>query len=92
MSDQAVSAQPTPNPNAMKFTVAGGLPDRERRSFASAADAAGHRLGAAIFALGGVQSLFMVNDFVTVTKAPEAAWAELAPRVIATLADRLGAK
>ena len=90
MRNQAVSAHPTPNPNAMKFTVAGGLPDPERRSFTSAADASGHALGAALFALGGVASLFMVNDFVTVTKAPDAAWPELAPRVISEIAGQLG--
>ena len=89
MNEDRITAHPTPNPNAMTFVVAGGLPDPARRSFASAADATGHALGVALLALDGVASLFMVNDFVTVTKVPDAAWEDLAPRVIATLSASL---
>ena len=39
----------------------------------------------ALFALDGVVSVFMVDDFVTVTKAPEAEWAELVPEVTAAI-------
>ncbi len=72
----SVQAKPTPNPNAMKFV----LPERifpNPLSFASAQEAAAHPLAAAIFALGGVYNVFMVQDFVTVNKLPDVAWEEL---------------
>jgi len=46
-------------------------------SFASTQEAAQHPLAAAIFALGGVYNVFMVQDFVTVNKLPNAPWEEL---------------
>lgn len=46
-------------------------------SFASRADADAHPLAAAIFALGGVYNVFMVQDFVTVNKLPDVAWETL---------------
>jgi len=46
-------------------------------SFASAQEARAHPLAAAIFALGGVYNVFMVQDFVTVNKLPDVAWEEL---------------
>jgi hypothetical protein len=72
----SVQAKPTPNPNAMKFT----LPARlfpQPRSFASRAEAEAHPLAAAIFALGGVYNVFMVQDFVTVNKFPDVVWESL---------------
>jgi hypothetical protein len=72
----SVQARPTPNPNAMKFT----LPARifpQPLSFASRAEADTHPLAAAIFALGGVYNIFMVQDFVTVNKLPEMTWEAL---------------
>lgn len=72
----SVQAKPTPNPNAMKFT----LPERlfpKPLSFASPQEAAGHPLAAAIFALDGVYNVFMAQDFVTVNKLPHVAWEDL---------------
>jgi hypothetical protein len=46
-------------------------------SFASAQEAAAHPLATAIFALGGVYNVFMVQDFVTVNKLPDVAWETL---------------
>ncbi|MFO7635390.1 MAG: NifU N-terminal domain-containing protein [Caldilinea sp.] len=72
----SVHVQSTPNPNAMKFT----LPARcfaKPLSFASREDADAHPLAAAIFALGGVYNVFMVQDFVTVNKFPDVAWETL---------------
>jgi hypothetical protein len=37
-----------------------------------------------------VGSLFMVDDFVTVTKLPDADWQQLAPRVVAVMERALG--
>ena len=83
-----VQVQQTPNPNAMKFT----LPERifaSPQSFASGEAAAAHPLAAAIFALGGVYNVFMVQDFVTVNKLPDVDWAVLAAPVQACIEEYL---
>jgi NFU1 iron-sulfur cluster scaffold homolog, mitochondrial len=78
--------QPTPNPNAGKF-VAGRtvVEGRSSRSFYNAEQAAADPVARALFALDGVASIFMVEDFVTVTKQQDADWSELIPRVIDTM-------
>ena len=76
--------QATPNPNALKFSV--GVDVGGPRSYAAAnADAdpvAGELLG-----VGGVMSVFMTADFVTVTKLPDADWSGITPLVQAILEE-----
>ncbi len=72
-----VKAETTPNPNSMKFVVSETLVSQGSRSWSAAEDAAGDPLGEALFRIPGVASVFMVNDFVTVTKDPGASWDEL---------------
>jgi hypothetical protein len=80
----------TPNPNAVKFVVPGRrLVESGSRSFFDAAAAAGDPLASAVMGLDGVASIFMVNDFVTVTRTPEADWGELIPRVEAAIRNAL---
>jgi hypothetical protein len=82
MPETTVRFQPTPNPNAGKFTVNRKIVEgTSSKSFYNADDAAGHPLAAALFELEGVVSLFMVDDFVTVTKAADADWNTLVPAV-----------
>ncbi|HEX7118430.1 MAG TPA: NifU N-terminal domain-containing protein [Longimicrobiales bacterium] len=81
-----VRFQPTPNPNAGKFIADREIVPGDRpRSFFSREDAAGDRLAEALMALDGVASIFMVEDFVTVTKEPNADWGALIPRVEAAI-------
>lgn len=86
MPETTVRFQPTPNPNAGKFilnrTVVEGSASK---SFYNAEDAAGHPLATALFELEGVVSLFMVDDFVTVTKAANAPWDQLIPAAQAVI-------
>lgn len=85
-----VRFQETPNPNAGKFTVGRTLVEGRRgRTFATREEAADDPLAARLFAEAGVASVFVVADFVTVTKDADAHWAELAPRVQAALRDVL---
>lgn len=72
----------TPNPNAGKFTLDRKVVEgTSSKSFYNADDAAGHALASALFELEGVASIFMVDDFVTVTKSPDASWDKLMPEV-----------
>jgi hypothetical protein len=68
----SASSSPTPNPNAMKFTLDIVLPEMVNATDPAAA--AGQPLAQAIFAVDGVVGVFGTNDFVTVSKTPEAEW------------------
>ena len=71
----------TPNPNAAKFTADHTIVEGKSRSFYNAQQAAADPIAAPLFELEGVASVFMVADFVTVTKQPDAEWSELIPAV-----------
>ncbi len=84
-----IEFQPTPNPNAGKFVVGRTLTaPGTSRSWFSEEDAAADPLARDLMALPGVRSIFMVGDFVTVSKTDTADWADLVPRVTAVLETR----
>ncbi len=84
-----VKFQETPNPQAGKFTVGRTLVEGRGVTFDSPGAARGNAMAERLLAEPGVASVFMVADFVTVTKDPAADWAELAPRVQAALREVL---
>ncbi|MEO1055578.1 MAG: NifU N-terminal domain-containing protein [Actinomycetota bacterium] len=71
----------TPNPNAKKFALDVTLPDSFNITSADAA--AGNPFAEAVFAVGGVASLFGVNDFVTITRQADADWEPIIAAVTA---------
>ena len=81
------SPSPTPNPNAMKFTL--DVPLASSINVTSAEAASGDKFAAAVFDGGGVASLFGINDFVTVTREPDADWAPIIAAVEAAAAAYL---
>jgi hypothetical protein len=82
----SVHFSPTPNPNAGKFALGRpSVPGGGSRSYASREQAVGDALAEPLFDLPGVVSVFMVADFVTVTKAESASWEKLVPQVIERL-------
>ena len=85
-----VSPQPTPNPNALKFTLDRPATDKRSETFRDGSDAADSPLGAAIFGLGGVTNVFLTADFVSVTKDDATPWDTLMPRVIETIQGHYG--
>lgn len=81
-----VRFQHTPNPNAGKFVVDRQVVEgKASKSYYGPEQAKGDPVAAALFRLDGVASLFMVEDFITVTKRPETEWDRLAPDVVATI-------
>jgi hypothetical protein len=83
----AVVVAPSPNPNAMKFTVG-----------ADVGGPATHVTGAPpeqgfareLLALPGVTSVFMTADFVTISKTPDVAWEAIVPEATAILEREFG--
>jgi len=76
---------PTPNPNAMKFTLGRPVVESGSRSWSTRFEAAGDPLGEALFEIPGLVGVFCMADFITVTKEPGAAWEVLIPAVAAAI-------
>jgi NFU1 iron-sulfur cluster scaffold homolog, mitochondrial len=85
-----IDVLPTPNPDARIFRVSEALVPGGTYEFADEAHAAGSPLPEAIFAIRGVTSVLVARHFVTVTRAAEAGWSEIATEVQAVLRSFLG--
>jgi hypothetical protein len=84
----AVTVAPSPNPNAMKFTV--GTEVGGPATFVAGATPEQEYLGE-LLALSGVTSIFMTADFVTISKTPDIAWDSIVPVATAILEREFGA-
>lgn len=73
-----VEIQPTPNVNALKFVVNRRVTEGRSQTFRSADDAAANALAVRLFAIPGVVQVFLLNDFLTVTRDPSKPWDEIA--------------
>lgn len=67
---------PTPNPNATKFTV--GAPVGGPGTLVRGAEPE-QSWAASLLSLDGVASVFFTADFVTISKTPEASWDSITP-------------
>lgn len=81
------SPSPTPNPDALKYSLDVTLPESIR--FDSAEAAADHPFARQVFEADGVASVFGVNDFVTVTRRPGADWEPITEAVERAAAEHL---
>ena len=84
-----VRPEPTPNPNAVRFALSAPVLGDRPRSFSSAAAAVGTPWAVRLFAIPGVVSLFGMKDFLTITKAPTAAWDEILDPATTVLSSEL---
>ena len=85
-----VSPEPTPNPNAIKFTLDRPSTGGGAETFKEGSDPAASPLGASIFALGDVANVFATANFVSVTKVDGADWSDLGHRVEQAILDHFG--
>lgn len=86
----AVTPQPTPNPNAMKFTANRPINPGPTRTYYNAGAAEADPVAKRLFALGGVTGVMLVRDFCSVNQDGTRDWDELAPAVIAILSEAFG--
>ena len=87
-----ITPEPTPNPNALKFTLDRPSTDRRTETFRAGV---GHgRLAARVeeilSELDGVTNVFLTSNFVSVTKEDQVAWDELGPEVMDVIQDHFG--
>jgi len=78
--------QPTPNPNSVKITTDGDpFVESGMESFSSADQAANHPLGKRLFEIDGIVNVFVLPQFLTVTKTSEADWNQVMAAVESAL-------
>ena len=75
----------TPNENAMKFTLSCQAIESGYKTFANSEAAGESAVATAIFSIDGVAQVFLMADFVTVTKKPEAKWADIQAPIVESI-------
>ncbi len=83
----AVFVEPTPNPNSLKFVVGRQIVSTGPYEFAKAADADKSKLAQALFAIGGVEGVFVGSNFVTVRKDEGASWEQIEPKALSLIEE-----
>ena len=72
-----VSVSTTPNENAMKYTLNCNAIESGHKTYANVETAEESPVAKALFAIDGVSQVFLMADFISVTKKPEAKWSNL---------------
>ncbi len=90
MTELDIIVQGTPNPQAAKFVLGQPALGTGSRYYFAAEEATGDSLAERLFRIEGVRALFMVDDFITVTKKDDVEWSDLVGRVEEAIRSELG--
>jgi Fe-S cluster biogenesis protein NfuA len=83
-----IQTEATPNPDVLKFLPGRDVLGEGAREYRSAEDSEESPLASAIFALEGVQRVFLGSDFLTVTRAADGlAWPQMKAPVLAAIME-----
>lgn len=86
-----IQTEQTPNPATLKFLPGVVVMDSGVADFASVDEAAASPLAQVLFAIEGVQGVFLGHDFISVTKASEKEWFLLKPSILGTVMEHFTA-
>jgi NFU1 iron-sulfur cluster scaffold homolog, mitochondrial len=84
---KVVRTKETPNPNALQFVINGVILDNGNISFTSKKEAEGDKMAEALFERPGVINVFVMDNFVTVTKDDKTSWVPLKDRIWKTIEE-----
>jgi Fe-S cluster biogenesis protein NfuA len=84
-----ITANPTPNPNCLKFIVDRPMVEGLPVSINSLEEAKGSPLAEKLFALGSVSQIFSYQNFVTITKAEGPEWQDFAREIGKTIREHV---
>ncbi|CAI2719008.1 NifU N-terminal domain-containing protein [Nitrospina watsonii] len=74
-----IQVSSTPNENALKFTLDKPALESGHKTYPNAEAAAESPVATALFGIDGVVSVFLMADFITVTKRPDVGWDVIQP-------------
>jgi Fe-S cluster biogenesis protein NfuA len=84
---KVVRTRETPNPNALQFVVNAAILDNGNVSFANKEEAKDDKMAAALFEKPGILNVYVMENFITVTKDDKTSWIPLKDRVWKSIDD-----
>jgi len=84
---KVVRTRETPNPNALQFVINAVILDHGNISFGNKQEAKDDKMAAALFEKPGVINVYVMENFITVTKDDKTSWVPLKDRVWKTIDD-----
>lgn len=75
-----VKSEPTPNPNAMKFTLNRKVIEHGSSTFHAGGEVT-NSLAKKLFTINGVKSLFFLNNFISVSRDQSVSWDSILPKI-----------
>jgi hypothetical protein len=85
MSETQVRMQPTPNPNSMKFVFNKTIVPAGMEMFNNQAEAEKSPIARQLFEIEGVETVFMMKDFISVNKTGSGSWGVMSSQIIELL-------
>lgn len=82
-----IQTESTPNPRTLKFLPGRDVLGAGSREFSDADAALVSPLAQALFAIDGVERVYLGGDFLTVTKSEAIEWPHLKPHLLAAIMD-----
>jgi len=77
-----VTVSTTPNEHAMKYTLNRNAIESGYKTYKNLEEAKDCKVATALFAIDGVEQVFLMADFVTVNKKADARWAGMEEAVL----------
>ena len=82
-----IKTESTPNPNSIKFVLEKQISGVASVSFEKSHFEAHSAFAKKIFQIEGVDKIFVLDDFVTITKTEQTSWDVLKPQILSILMD-----
>jgi len=82
---KVIRTRETPNADALQYVLNAQILSHGNKSYASKSDCDGDPLGKALFERRGVKNVYVMENFVTVTKDPEVDWNPLKDQIWKTI-------
>ncbi len=82
-----IQTEDTPNPSTLKFIPGVDVVPNSTAEFTSSDEAENSPLATRLFAVDGVESIFLSDDFIAVTKSEQSEWFALKPSILAAIME-----
>ncbi len=79
--------QETPNPNSIKVNASEIIFEGPRSTSLKSGDETDHPLAKALLSIEGIDNIFGIKDFVTISKKANTAWDAIIPQVEAAFKE-----